>query len=353
MPPRRRTQRATEDVPDNNSASNSGSGTQEVNPPTAETSVGKPVIRPFREDDMKEMKLLLGMSAMEPLQTANYRAYTHPLILSIWIGLSSIFIRIIGWWHTQQFGWLGWIPSSAAMGYPILFAIDCIQRFHFVEAFKRRLLSEDILDIESYYNDSPPSQFWVLEWNNRPIGYIGVDATYPDETLTNIVNEEEKLGPIPSSDPKSNPAQKKKAAEILNNRRTERIKAREKPRSPTHAVIRHFHVDRMYHNSGIQYDLIQTAIGNAFTNSIPKTEKSGGIQEVFVRISSLEDDKLKFWREVGFVPTRDRKVDVGSEPVSTPAPLWGKGVTFKGRALAGETVEWWVLTKERWQKVEQ
>ncbi len=73
MPPRRRTQRATEDVPDNNSASNSDSGTQEVNPPTAETSVGKPVIRTFREDDMKEMRLLLGMSAMEPLQTANYR----------------------------------------------------------------------------------------------------------------------------------------------------------------------------------------------------------------------------------------------------------------------------------------
>ena len=208
-------------------------------------------------------------------------------------------------------------------------------------------MSEDILDIKSYYNDSPPSRFWVLIWNSRPIGYIAVDVTHPDEPLANLVTEEEKLGSTSSSDPKSNPA-REKAAEILSKRKVERTKARRKGTSATHAVIRHFHVDRMYHDSGIQYDLIRTAISNAF--SAPNRPR---IDEVFVRVSSLENDKIKFWREVGFVPTRDRKVDVGSEPVTTPAPLWGMGLTLRGRALAGEEVGWWVLTRERWQKVEQ
>ena len=67
---RRRTQRGNtaHDVPAT-SASNSGVG----NPPTTEKSGGDSAIRPFKGDDMKEMRLLLGMSVMEPLQTANFQ----------------------------------------------------------------------------------------------------------------------------------------------------------------------------------------------------------------------------------------------------------------------------------------
>ncbi|KAF8310239.1 uncharacterized protein EI90DRAFT_3139796 [Cantharellus anzutake] len=321
-----------------------------VQPVQDEAGSNQSVTRPFEDADMKETRLLLGMSAMEPLQVANFQAYTHPLIIALWVALSSAFVQVAGFWPKPEYGWYGYlapIPAIAAMGYPILFVIDWIQRWNFEKALRRLLLSEDILDIKSYYDK--PSLFRVLIWNGRPIGYVALDAAYPDEILTNLVDEEEKLGSTSSTDPKPTPA-REKAAEILKERNAQR-KKRKNNDPATHAVIRHLYVDSVYHRSGIQHELIRRAVNEVFGHTSPKQQKGSTVQEVFVRISSLEKEKAKVLHEAGFVPTKDRKVDVGSEPVSTRAPLWGLGLTLTGRALVGEKIEWWVLTRERWNKI--
>lgn len=105
----------------------------------------KAIIRTYGPDDAKIVKFTLGLAAMEGLAVANrrgrpkfppetkspqtdcYAAAFHPLILSLWVGLSCIMIQLLDWWPKPEYRLLGWLlplPAFGCWGVPILFAID-------------------------------------------------------------------------------------------------------------------------------------------------------------------------------------------------------------------------------------
>lgn len=223
-----------------------------------------------------------------------------------------------------------------------------------------------MIDIETYYSSarSPFTKFILLIWNDRPIGYIGVDASSPDEEFTSL-EEEEKLEDTsdpkvkraaketPSSVLKDKAAQREKAVKNLKAKMAARVKESAKVQKENpfkYAVVRHFHVDRIYERTDIQFDLIRTVLGGIFNPSTAdeKKARTGGtqqkIEKVYVRVSSLEPEALDLWRKVGFTPSPDRN---GWDT----SALGGLFPTLKGRALAGEKVTWYETNKVRWESI--
>jgi hypothetical protein len=54
-------------------------------------------------------------------------AYAHPLIVSIWMGLSCVFVQWMSWWPKPEYGFLGYlrpVPAFASIAVPLMFLID-------------------------------------------------------------------------------------------------------------------------------------------------------------------------------------------------------------------------------------
>ncbi|KAG6845801.1 hypothetical protein H0H87_003855 [Tephrocybe sp. NHM501043] len=135
-------------------------------------------------------------------------------------------------WPTDQRGILGYlkpVPVLAASTVPIMFLIDWINRPYFEEATQEVLRGPDIRDLVAYYSRHPASGFWIVEFGGLFVGLIALDATSE---------------PIPKE-------------------------GKEQP--STSAIIRHFYVDEVYRNSGIQEDLLAHALRMAF-NAEPALE---------------------------------------------------------------------------------
>ena len=64
-----------------------------------------------------------------PIHLRKIPAYAHPIILAIWVALSSVFVQYMNWWpkHQTQTGWFEYfriLPSFAAMAVAVMFLID-------------------------------------------------------------------------------------------------------------------------------------------------------------------------------------------------------------------------------------
>ncbi|ELU38511.1 hypothetical protein AG1IA_07447 [Rhizoctonia solani AG-1 IA] len=103
-------------------------------------------IRPFHPKDSKEVHMLVGMSAMEQLAIANRKcghvidcrvyllthsfdtAYSHPLLISLWILSASVLIQVFHLWPSDsEQGWISYlspVPPIAGIAVPFLFAMD-------------------------------------------------------------------------------------------------------------------------------------------------------------------------------------------------------------------------------------
>jgi hypothetical protein len=44
---------------------------------------------------------------------------------------------------------------------------------------------------------------------------------------------------------------------------------------PSHAVIRHFHVDRVYHRAGVHDELVRAVLDDVFSSEDPPTAAGG------------------------------------------------------------------------------
>lgn len=123
---------------------------------------------------------------------------------------------------------------------------------------------------------------------------------------------------------------------------------------PSHAVIRHFHVDRVYQQAGVQYDLARTVIGDVFSSSSSSdssnsnsTKEKGQkqvLEKILVRITSVQLEAETMWRRLGF-----------KESALTSS---GKGKSAKvkvldSKVIFGEYETWLEMTRERWEKLEQ
>ena len=105
----------------------------------------EPLIRPYEAKDNKLVQFLIGKANFGVLAVANSRgvyyisaflipihlwetpAYTHPIILAIWVALSSAFVQYMEWWPKHQAEWGGYLkvlPGFAAMAVAVMFFVD-------------------------------------------------------------------------------------------------------------------------------------------------------------------------------------------------------------------------------------
>jgi hypothetical protein len=235
---------------------------------------------------------------------------------------------------------------------------------------RRTVTSEDLVDPAAYYlSHHSRSRFAVLEWKARPIGFLALDAVFPDEALTNL----EDAGVLEASAlaaavkekgtrPSSSASSKQQQAPTTKRERDAAAAAmtaagvRVAPEMlPSHAVIRHFHVDRVYHRAGVHDELVRAVLDDVFSSedtptaagASRSTTKASGkssspdtavaqiqiIDTVRVRVTSVEPEAERMWRRLGF-DSRD-----------PPRRVPGSAV------MVGETERWMVMTKERWESI--
>ncbi|PPR06897.1 hypothetical protein CVT24_011587 [Panaeolus cyanescens] len=181
-------------------------------------------IRRFQPSDEKLVLFAIAKANMEALAVANRKAYFHPLVLSLWVALSCVFVEFMQWWPSHLPGWLGYlrpIPAFASMAVPIMFLIDWINRPYFEKITQNVIRNSDLRNITNHYSKSPGSGFWMLEYGDKFVGLIALDAS-----------------PSNSSE-----------------------------KSTKTGFIRHFYVDEPYRPADIQNDLLRHAVNYAFKTS--------------------------------------------------------------------------------------
>jgi len=235
-----------------------------------------PRIRLYEPADRKQVQYVLGLCAMEQLGVANKQVYTNPLMLSIWVFLSGIFVQFMGWWPDSDRGWLGYlspVPAFGCFAVPLLFAVDWYNRPYFEQMLHDTLRQTDLVDIPSYYSSAfgVPSAFWTLEKEGRIIGLIAVDGTINAEQLH--VPRLAELGPV---------------SEKANAKNT-------KLSNSNSAFIRHFWVDEQYRQALIQDDLLRHAMSHSPSSVLQ------------IWVSPLETYKVKSLVQAGFQEDAEAK----------------------------------------------
>ncbi|KXN89978.1 hypothetical protein AN958_04983 [Leucoagaricus sp. SymC.cos] len=182
-----------------------------------------PRIRPIDSSDRKLALFIVGKANFESLAVANRQAYSHPLILGTWLLLSLAFIHVMNWWPSSHrgllgiFGYLKPLPAFASVAVPLMFLIDWNNRPHFEERTQNAIKEKDMHNPVAYYNQSPASGFWILEYGDKFIGLVALD--------------------------------------VNDGKRTHK------------GIIRHFYVEEAFRNTGIQEDLLNHALTHAFDKS--------------------------------------------------------------------------------------
>ncbi|KAI0274659.1 hypothetical protein BC834DRAFT_849086 [Gloeopeniophorella convolvens] len=195
-------------------------------------------IRAYTPSDEKQVRFMVGQAQMESLAYANNRAYFHPLTLAVWIGLSSMFAQYMKWWPNSAYGLWGWLqllPAFFAPAVPVMFFVDWKNRPFFEENVEKVLRRIDLVNLQSYYARSPASGFWILEYGDKLIGLVAVDASLDatnDEQVTKQTSEQQ-----------------------LQRKGTSRV-----------ATIRHFFAEEAFRRVNIEDDLLQFAVESTFAD---------------------------------------------------------------------------------------
>ncbi|KAF5374978.1 hypothetical protein D9758_000232 [Tetrapyrgos nigripes] len=216
-------------------------------------------IRPYEPRDAKDVIFAVGKANMQLLAVANMKAISHPLTLVLWIAMSSIFVEYMHWWPQGGYGFLGYLsplPAFASLAVPILAICDWINRPYFEDLSQEVLRKPDLQNIPENYKKSPSSGFWLLDFGDKFVGLIAVDAS-PEE---------------------ASPAPRKKS---------------KTSQTSDTAIIRHFYVEEPYRAADIQKDLLQYAVRHVF-------DSSPTVQNIEVITSSLTRYAQKSLHELGF-----------------------------------------------------
>ncbi|KAJ7254059.1 hypothetical protein B0H12DRAFT_1115722 [Mycena haematopus] len=214
------------------------------------------IIRPIKDSDEKLLRFMVAKANMEPLATANGRVYRNPIYIAIWLGLSVAFMEYMKWYPKPQFGWLGYlqpIPAFASIFVPLMFAVDWLNRPHFEKLTQDTLRAPDMKgNIRDHYSRSPASGFWIVEYDERFVGLIALDASVEEGSTRNTTSSET-------------------------------------------ATIRHFYVQEPYPAAGIQDDLLSHAVNHCF-NANPVV-----VQRIKGADSPLVPYTRKSLKDAGFV----------------------------------------------------
>ncbi|GAA5983203.1 hypothetical protein JCM10908_000194 [Rhodotorula pacifica] len=200
------------------------------------------VIRPFNaKTDLKLVRYLVGAVVMEPSSLANQAALFKPVSLVAWLAVTHfLIIRFTSgypafvhdrlWPDNPKVFQAGaaslspvWeivtlLPVIVAPIIAILAAFEWRHRNLFEAEMRRTIGEEDMRDIAKYYGvenqggarevgkeakkgDTPRQRhgFWVLEFDNRMLGAVGLDGRKPGQPLESVVDQIDK----PASSKKS------------------------------------------------------------------------------------------------------------------------------------------------------
>jgi len=163
-----------------------------------------------------------------------------------------------------------------------------------VEKVLRRI---DLLDIQTYYARSPASGLWLLEYGDKIIGMIAVDASLDasnDELVTQQTSAE-------------------RLREALERMGTSRI-----------ATIRHFFAEEAYRRAKIEDDLLEHAVKETFT-------ANRSVSTIRILASPLRPAILESLRRNRF----------------------SKGDRVESIGMLGWEVCWYNLERSRWEAARQ
>ncbi|KAJ3985655.1 hypothetical protein F5890DRAFT_1508703 [Lentinula detonsa] len=211
-------------------------------------------IRSYRIEDEKQVRFVIAKAAMEGLASANKKTILNPLSLSLWVLLTGLLIQFMGWWPKSGDGILAYISLMLPFGsaaVPVILFSDWNNRWYFDDLSQHVLRGPDMINLQEYYSKSPASGLWILEFAGRLVGIIALDASPFDK-----INSNQKVHDT--------------------------------------AILRHIYVDEQYRPTGIQKDLINYALQNAFTTS------NSAVTQVKASSSPLRDYVRKALDETGF-----------------------------------------------------
>ena len=115
-----------------------------------------------------------------------------------------------------------------------------LNRWDFEDRSSHVLRRPDLVDVPAYYSRSPSSGFWILEYGDRFVGMIALDASLDADVDTVVTPDTVK---------------KDRSGKIKMTKGTSRI-----------ATIRHFYVEDPYRRVGMQDDLLDYALAHAFSS---------------------------------------------------------------------------------------
>ncbi|GHJ89064.1 hypothetical protein NliqN6_5466 [Naganishia liquefaciens] len=357
-------------------------GIQDANP---DAPAAQPTgIRPYRESDLKEVRMMVGTSVMEGLARANKQTYFHPLILTIYIVTALALDYHLGWLPREDIWWspISLLTGFGAAALPLLGVVEFINRDYFETLMRLRLGAADLLSILDYYG----SNFSVLEYKREIIGLIAVDYKRPGENLESVISgvrkddiksglnlgwlknrgdskEQAAAEPLGSSGLSS--ATDSKDATLRNRKSQPSVVVPSNPSGSAHtssapnhlrgstAHIRHLFVDAQYRNKGLEEELITHALRTAFDPSNPKIHRC-----IIATPSYASPSQIQLLRDMSFI-----KIATGDDAVvpgmATPGHEESRGIMVKETrrfGVAGWEViswsgQWWEIPRalgERW-----
>lgn len=131
------------------------------------------------------------------------------------------------------------VPSSRHPVEPLLI-FNRLNRWGFEDRSAHVLRRPDMVDIPTYYSRSPSSGFWVLQYGERFVGIIAVDASLDADSDAAVADKSFR---------------KDKSGQVALPKGTAKV-----------ATIRHFFVEEQYRPAGTEDDLLEFALRHAFTS---------------------------------------------------------------------------------------
>lgn len=152
-----------------------------------------------------------------------------------------------------------------------------------------------MVDIPAYYARSSASCFSILQYGDKLIGLVAVDASTDAITDRTIVKDTQFTA--------------EESKRLLHGKGTSGV-----------ATIRHFFSEEAYRSTGIEEDLLRHAAGSAF--------KDKTVQTVRISVSPFKRTLLQELVKLGFTP---------GEPDGKLGPF-------------GWQWQWYTLSRSRWEK---
>mgnify|MGYP001573444204 FL=1 len=271
-------------------------------------------IRPFKATDLKVVRYIVGSGIMEPSSRANQAALLRPFPLVLLALLIQLMITRLGrgWpdsvqlclggnaaqylaeWHAGDWAkgvvqWVSILPSFVGPPIALLALFELRHRNLFEEEMTRAIGAADMRDIEGYYETEKLADadgkvasrkgskvvaeggrqgFWVLEYDGRILGALGLDGRNAGKELDSISDLPPHSREVGAPNSTSSALS---TSSTLRNRAT--VPSSTPPALSTRSTVqlRRFATSLSFRAAGIESELLAHATSFAFSPSSSPT----------------------------------------------------------------------------------